>query len=251
MPVLETPRLTYSAAEGLRIGYDPTFDDLSMPQLVAEFFVCKAGIATAKNIEPIYAKEPLSNRMMQSVDTILAAKSYEPEAVQPRPFEAGVGGYGFRYKLSPAFKDGLRALFSSGDDIATSVASRCFEAMDKLNPHYRSSGEQLDVLRSGDSGYTFLSGPYNLKVKDGSIDNIHFGGDAGMNTALAGRTPSGDTIHHYNNDYDNQRLGLLLGIGSIAHSVYRHSLMADLAGLVTYRLDDLLVGPCPHTTAVE
>lgn len=226
MPVLEAPRLTYHVAEGLKINYDPAYDDKTiMPQLVEGLFVCADGVATSKDVHPMHSPPSHADRMLEAVHTILAAKSFtELNPKDTSPFEAGEGGYGFLYHLAPAFKVELGQLFSSDEETAVMTAATCFEAMDKFNPSRTPNHHELEIDKLGNSGYAFRAGAYSLRVSEGTIHNISFDGVAGMNTSAANITAEGDTIHHYNNDSASQKMGLLLGIGSIAHTVWRHSL---------------------------
>lgn len=226
MPALEAPRFTYAPAEGLRINYAPAYDDNTMmPQLVEGLFVCDAGVARSKDVHPIHSPPRHADRMLEAIYTVLAAKSFtELDPKGSRPFEAGKGVYGFWYYLTSSFKEQLEEVFSSDEETVITAATTCFEAMNMFSPNKTPNNYELEVDKLGDSGYAFRAGSYSLRVSEGTIHNISFDGVAGMNTSAANRTTEGDTIHHYDNDHASQKMGLLLGIGSIAHTVWQHSL---------------------------
>ncbi|MEK7600219.1 MAG: hypothetical protein AAB462_04260 [Patescibacteria group bacterium] len=237
MPALEAPRFTYAPTEGLRINYAPAYDELKMAQDLdrSGLFLRKvSGMAMTQQLEPANA-----DRLLNDIHALLDSRSFpDIKPPTPSPVEAGRGGYGFWYDVRPDFKDRLHSLFSSGEDNAIQAAVLCFAAMDRLNPHYRSKPDELYTDHDGEGSYLFTDGPYRLRVQNGSIDDLYFGGDAGLNTADSRHTSEGDTIHHYNNDHAYQKIGLFLGVASIAHSVYRHSLLGDMATVLKYKLQD-------------
>ncbi|MEK7059218.1 MAG: hypothetical protein AAB971_00450 [Patescibacteria group bacterium] len=231
MIVLDEPRFTYANGEGLRMRYDAGYDEL-LPELVSAAFEVGDGAATCLkpgSVDP--------DDLIKDVYEILRHKSDpdtpNPSARQKLLLEASAGGYGFRYGAAPEFRDQLASIFAR-EDLATATAGLCLESMDLVNPHSALSDHELEVYELR-GGYLFTAGSYELNIGDGSIRTMHFGGDAGLNTAWDSRQPSGDTIHHYNNDYAYQKLGLFLGMGSLAHSTYQHLLRARLAGVLDYQ----------------
>jgi hypothetical protein len=218
------PQFTYSAEEGARVAFNP---ELGQRLDAQTSDLLKFGEDLAVCIDLTRENAPT---IVHDLSTVLS-QAIRPEG--QRPFlEVQPGAYGgFLYRVSPDFRGSLDSVMS--EEVRAEGAARdCFAAMDRMNRDGSTNEEDFMALNFRGSEHIFRSGIRDLHVVDGSIGNLYFGGDAGVHSIPGDISADGDLVRHYNTDYEHQALGLLLGVGSLAHSAYRHSLYAEMAGTI-------------------
>ncbi|HEX5456499.1 MAG TPA: hypothetical protein VFW77_03990 [Candidatus Saccharimonadales bacterium] len=218
------PQLTYSAEEGARVAFNP--------ELGQELDARTSGLLKFGEDLAVITDLTRENAATAVRDMSIVL-SQAIRADGQRPFlEVRPGAYGgFLYRVSAELRASLDVIMSD-EARAETVARNCFAAMDRMNRGRSTDEEELMALHFADGSHVFNSGIRDLNVSDGSIGNLYFGGDAGVHTIPGDMSEDGDIVRHYNTDHPHQALGLLLGVGSLAHNAYRHSLYTEMANVL-------------------